>query len=339
MIESIREWRQTAERGYKWLLSRTSEGSFHDSQKWDINWLAKLPWTFAANGNRPLARRILTTVRDYLRDGTIHTPHSVAWTNAVSYALGWLVSGARVCDDFISARLLYSELQRYVCPVTGGLAGTIVGIGDQTTYFDVGIQGALLHAALAVGDLETARRNAHLLRMWFDDQPERLDRLYSRYHPGSGFIRDVPAGEEIALLFSLTEQRQPWANLGFVLQGLSRLSAATGEGHYRELAEEILDLILSKSRDDLLGHSQNHKVGHACLLLYEQTDNDDYLHLTMAIADKVASNILPDGRAWADVTSDTIENQGEYFTVRTTCDSVLWLISICDGLDGLRPIV
>ena len=331
-----REWREAVHRGYAWLSDKFADESFLGSDMCDVNWLAKLPLTFAACGGRARARRMLSRARALLDEGTLHSPHETAWTNAVSYALGWLVTGARSSEDYESARILYGELLRYVCPATGGLAADPV-LHDKRPYFDVAIQGAVLHAAAAVGDLETARRNASFLRKWFDDQPDPSTFLYTYYRADEGYLFEVPDGEETRYRFSMVEARQPWANLGFALQGLLRLSMATGDQSYRRLSRQIVELLLSRASEDLLGHSQNHKVGHACAMLYALTLETKFRDAAIVIASKIAENILSDGRAWADVYADRIEEQTDYFTVRTTCDSVLWLASICDLFESGSP--
>jgi hypothetical protein len=202
----------------------------------------------------------------------------------------------------------------------------------EPLHFDVSIQGALLHAAVAMGDLTAACRAALLMERWFEEQPNRRVGLFMRFHPQLGYLQDVTHTPQIQLMFVPGGRRQPWANLGFVLQGLLRVSAARGEARYQNVARRILEHVLEENGDDVLGHSQNHKVAHAAIVLYRATGKSLFLETALTIARRMANNIHSDGRALADVFFNDVSAQPNYVSVRTTCDSVLWLQCLCDEL-------
>jgi hypothetical protein len=329
----IARWRLAVARGRDWLAQQVEVGPPFGQKNPDLNWYAKLPWSLMVTGRRQAAIRALDAVDRQLDLGTLHEVCQSDWTNAVPYALGWLTTGAIACERYDVARRLYAELNRYVCPTTGGLHSELPQSRSEPLYFDVAIQGALLHSAVAIGDRTTACRAAVLMERWFEEQPNRDAGLFMRFHPQLGYLQEAPHIPRIQLMFVPGGNQQPWANLGFVLQGLLRVSAATGESRYLNAARRILEHVLQKYADDLLGHSQNHKVAHAAIVLYRDTGKPLFLEAAVTIARRMADNIQVDGRAVADIFFDDIRAQPHYTSVRTTCDSILWLQCLCDELE------
>ena len=331
--DEITHWRLAIVRGRDWLAKQLDLAPPFGQQNPDLNWYAKLPWPLMITGRRQSALRALDAVERRLHSGTLHNVCQNEWTNAVPYALGWLVTGAVLCERYDSAYRLYTALNRFVCPTTGGLYSVFPQSRPDHSFFDLGIQGALLHAAVAIGDLTTACRTAALMEQWFEEQPDREAGLFMRFHPQLGYLQDVSYTPQIQWMFVPGGVRQPWANLGFVLQGLLRVSAATGDLRYLATARRILEHILEEYRDDVLGHSQNHKVAHAAVVLYRATGKALFLEAAVTIARRMADNIQADGRALADIFFDDIALQPDYASVRTTCDSILWLQCLCDELE------
>lgn len=326
-------WRSAVARGRDWLAQQVELVSPFGQENPDLNWYAKLPWPLIVTGRRRAAICALNAVDRQLDLGTLHDVRQNDWTNAVPYALGWLTTGAILCERYDSARRLYAELSRFVCPSTGGMHSTLPQAESEPLYFEVAIQGALLHAAVAMGDLQTACRAAVLMEQWFDEQPNRRIGLFMRFHPQRGYLQDVPGTARAQFMFVPGGVQQPWANLGFVLQGLLRVSAATGDSRYSNTALQILEHLLQEYKDDLLGHSQNHKVAHAAVVLYGITGKLLFLETAVTIARRMADNIHADGRALADIFFSDIAAQPQYTSVRTTCDSILWLQCLCDELE------
>jgi hypothetical protein len=329
----IARWRSAVARGRDWLAQQVERAPPFGQKNPDLNWYAKLPWSLLVTGRRQAAICALNAVVRQLDQGTLHNVCQHDWTNAVSYALGWLTTGAIACERYDSARRLYAELNRYVCPTTGGLHSVLQQSRSEPSYFDIAIQGALLHAATAIGDRASACSSANLMVRWFEEQPNRGVGLFMRFHPQLGYLQDVPDTPRIQWMFVPGGTQQPWANLGFVVQGLLRVSAATGDSRYLNAARQMLEYVLQEFADDLLGHSQNHKVAHAAAVLYRDTGQPLFLEAAATIARRVADNIQADGRAVADIFFSDIADQPDYVSVRTTCDSVLWLQCLCDELE------
>jgi len=334
--ESLTTWRAAVERGRQWLAAQVDRSPPFGQPAVDVNWYGKTVWAFTACADRVHALRTLRRVQALLASGTLHKPSQTNWTNAVSYALGWLVTGARMAEAFEAGRVLYAELRKYVCPGTGGLYSALADRSGERAFFDAAIQGAAIHSALAMGDLSAACRTGDLMIRFIHEQPDRRAGIYNYFHPELGYLTDVSSDNIARRLFVPGGSRQLYANLGFVLQGLARLTEATGRPDYAGAGAELLDRLLADCGDDLLSHSQNHKVAHAAFMLWRQTGIERYKDATLQIAPRIAGNILPDGRAFADVSEDSIETQSFFFTVRTTCDSVLWLRQICDEIEAFE---
>ena len=326
-------WRNSVRRACDWLSAQVAEEIPFNMPQADLNWFAKLPWPLAACGYRVAALRAMNRVAS--GQDSLDRTERVDWTNATPYALGWLVVGARLCERYDLARRFYSELGRYRCPETGGIHSLPLKQAGSTACFDAGIQGAMLHAALAMNDLSAARAAGNLMTRWFMDQPSPKEGLLMLFHPRSGYVQEMTEETKLQRQFKPHDSRQPFANLGFTIQGLIRLAEATGDDQYFVSACGILDHLLEVYHVDLLSHSQNHKVGHAAIMAYRHTHEPRYLDAGVTIAHLVSANIQPDGRALADIFFEDIRQQPLYTTVRTTCDSAIWLHEICNELETL----
>ena len=324
-------WRKSACRACDWLSEQVEKTVPFDEPRADVNWFAKLPWALAGCGNRFAALQTLNRVV-LLQDSRSRCERE-DWTNAAPYALGWLVVGAGLCERYDLSRRFYAELGRYRCPDMGGVFSVPLERAGSTEYFDAGIQGAMLHAALATGDLSVARAAGNLMTRWFDDQPSAIDGLLMLFHPRAGYLREITAETKLQRQFVPHGTRQPLANLGFTIQGLIRLAEATGDERFFDSACRVLNHLLDVYCSDLLGHSQNHKVAHAAIMAYRHNREPRFLDAGVTIAQRVSDNIQSDGRALADIFFEDIREQPLYATVRTTCDSALWLHEICDELE------
>jgi hypothetical protein len=297
----------------------------------EIAWCCKAPWALLACGRRALALSVLHRCRIACEAVGERWPARASGTASPAYAAGWLTTAAWIAGTCDLARFFYRLLERHICPHEGGV---LSAPGD--VYFDAALQGAGLHAAVAVGDTTTARKIGGLTVRLIREQPDPVLGFYMLYAPRRGHLRDVSDSNRAERLLVRVEPRQPYANLGFALQGLCRLHEATGEHTYLEAAADALDTLLGGGhRDDLVSHGQNHKVGHAAILLYRHLKRRRHLDAAVAIADCVAKRIGADGRAWADVFYDRIEDQPPLFSVRTTCDSALWLRQMADEVNVL----
>ena len=330
----LEAWRAAAARGQNWLVEEASRTHAFGQPDADFNWFAKVPWCLAGSGRHGDALRLLTRMERGLQDGSLRWPQQTEWTNAAPYALGWMVSGARLCERFRFARWLYQQLQSYVCPSTNAIESAPPEQRARFRYFDISIQGAAMHAALFMGDLNAATCLGDFVNSWLEKQPES-PQLFTHFHPDLGYLTDFTEDNRAQRVFSPEASRQPFANLGFVLQGLIRTSEATGDPRFLSTGRKLLDQLLCVYSDDLLKHSQNHKVGHAAILLFRDTGDEVYLQAGLTIARRVAQSIQSDGRALADVFYHSINEQPAYTSVRTTCDSVLWLQQITDELESM----
>lgn len=334
-VSEVEVWRAAIKRAGNWLAYQSDLLASLTNVNTDFNWLAKIPWCLVLVGRRAEAIRLLNRVEFALDKGQLRWPSDTQWTNAIAYGIGWMVTGARACDRFAIARRFYHELQAYVCPETSALCSVPINKREKQPYFDASIQGAALHASISMGDLHAAQRLAELMCLWIDKQPMPDEVIFTHFHPNLQFLREYSEDTQLSRIFTPRGMRQPFANLGFVMQGLLRTSEATGEQKYQLAARRLMDRLLASYADDLLTHSQNHKVAHAAVKLYRVTNNEEYLQASITIARRVAGNIQPDGRALADIFYQHIADQPDYASIRTTCDSALWLQEICDEIDSL----
>ncbi len=322
-------WDQAVARGRQWLVKQVDRTPAFGAGEVDLNWYCKVPWALVASGDRDASLRALGAAYYRFIHPALRPPRETHWTNAVGYALGWLVAAACACEAGEIARNIYARMLEHTCTKTGALQ-------SHPEWFDASIQGAALHATAAMGDIPAVRRIGDVMTRFVDDQPQPDDAIYTHFHPERGYFmdrsRDGAADTSGRYVFRRGAVNQPLATLGFVMQGLIRVGEVTGDARYTVAAGRLLDRVFANHRDDLLAHSQNHKVGHAAMMLWRHTGREELFDIAIAIAGRVAHNIQPDGRALADVFYDDISRQAPYFTVRTTCDSVLWLAAMRDEL-------
>lgn len=322
-------WRSAASRGLRWLQEFCDDRLCVDPQAYDINWCAKLPWVFAACGDRERAVRVLNVVSDYFIVGQrIVEPSDKQWTNAISYALGWLVSGACEAQEHGHAKQLYESMKRYICEDHGGQLSDADSSSRESQYFDAAIQGALLHASLKIMDTNAVLRAGQLACDLIMNQPRSNEAFFTHYHPENGYLETPNNGQKGRYAFHPSDSPQPYANIGFMMQGLCHLHDATGLCRFLDAAQWLMDWLYEFCEDDLLSHGQNHKVAHAAAMLFRQTGNSRHKSIFIHMTERTAMGIDQDGRALADVWNDSIDKQSLFATVRTTCDSVLWLQAI-----------
>jgi hypothetical protein len=336
----LNNWRKAAQRGGRWLKGQIDLRLGTRDPLTEINWFSKAPWALLACGERARAMSLLRQSARHLESPNIlEQAETLRGTNALPYALGWLISAARRGEDHDVAEALYTLLRTYIDGDTGGVLGRRADRAARQgeIFFDAALQGAGLHAAVAMGDRESAERIGKLLIHQIETQPDRSRGFYMLFSPSRGHLTACENGNISERLLACGAPRQPFANLGFALQGLCRCSEMTGDTSYAVAAAVALDDLLNEGfRQDLLTHGQNHKVAHAAILLYGRLRDLRYLHTALQIASLTAQRIQGDGRAWGDVFFSELSSQTELFSVRTTCDSVLWLHSIADEIDLLN---
>jgi hypothetical protein len=237
-------------------------------------------------------------------------------------------------DEYAVAQLCLDELERFRDPHTGATFSDEASALRGHGIVDLGIQGAPLYAYVAAGDLPKAVAAERFLRRLLDEQSDSTERLYCFYDTRKGPVTDFAENLRVQGCLERGRTAQPHANLGLSISALAKLYEATGNAEFLETAQGFMAFELG-CRDDLVTHAQNHKVGWAAALLWRHTRRDVYHDLAVAIADKVARSLLPDGRAVADIVFERVEEQSLYVTVRSTCDAALWLRMTADELDAV----
>src|SRR5690606_27029852 len=109
LARKINASRHAVHRGKEWLATQIKCATPFGNHDADLNWLAKTPWALSVTDRRTTALRALELARRRI-DNT-EVLQKTDWTNALPYALGWLVAGARSCECFGQARFFYTALQ------------------------------------------------------------------------------------------------------------------------------------------------------------------------------------------------------------------------------------
>jgi hypothetical protein len=128
MILETEAWPRAVERGHHFLAREFDRDPPLSRGNLDVNYFCKLPWAFAVCGDRVRAMRVIGYIEDQCMRGSRldRTEHS-GWTNAVSYALSWLVCGSVVSEALRPARRFYDELEAFRCTRWGAIFFRAVG--------------------------------------------------------------------------------------------------------------------------------------------------------------------------------------------------------------------
>jgi len=275
-------------RATDWILSHQNpDGSLGDAAEGYHFYRA--PWTLALVGETEAANAVCGWFRRNLLtpDGRIDGPFRVV-SDAWAYRDSALIVGAQMLGQYDLSLGLMPELLRWQDPHSGGFANDRMPDGEMGDDQSIPYAAGPGFAALATGDLATARRVAEFLARIYDAQTALPDRFYydwsrARQTPTTQF-RDEDAFWYV--VENQADRNQRWTIGGIAAAFLCRLYLAEGDR-----AAGYLDLARRYQAFSMAATPAQFKFGPVCksgwgsALLYEITGEPEYEAWTYRMGD------------------------------------------------------
>ena len=311
-------------RGTDWLLARLdADGSLGDpAEGWKYY---RALWTFGAVGEVVAANRVAGFIRrnlvvtDAAGRRAIGGPYRRLLTDW-AYRDATHIVGAQLIEAYDLGIGLLPSVLADMDPVSGSVANDHLADGSLSDAGDIPYACGVGFAALACGDIASARRIAGFLRMIYDAQTELPASFYcfwsrSRQRP---ILRDDPDFELRMVVDNAVDRSQRWTIGGISAGFLCRLYLADRERS--EAAAEYLDLARRYQAFSMAATDAQFKYPAVCKsswgssLLWLVTGDEVYRDWTLRMGDWYVETQEPDGywhplveRTEADVIEVTLE--------------------------------
>lgn len=292
--ERIAAYRDARDRGVRWLLARLNpDGSIGDPTTGFSYYRA--PWTFTVVGETEAATAISAWIRRNLvtPDGRIDGPYRVfdEWS---TYRDATLVVGAQAALQYDLSFGVWSGILAVRDPASGIFAtdrlpggGFTAGFGTSDALDVTGGGAGVGFAALAVGDLATARGIAAFLERLWDAQPAPLERQYvawSRTRQAPITEADPDFNAETMLVDNRLDASQYWFWGGICAAFLSRLYLADPRAAYLDLARRYQAFSMSAT-DAQFTYPAVCKSSWGSSLLWQLTGETQYRDWAIRMGD------------------------------------------------------
>jgi hypothetical protein len=246
LAERLASYRAARERGVRWLLGHlNADGSIGDPSTGFSYYRA--PWTFTVVGETEAATAISGWIRANLltADGRIDGRYRV-FDEWATYRDATLVVGAQAAQQYDLSLGLWPGLLAIRDPGSGIWSNDRLpgdGPNGEPRYSDIldvtGGGCGVGFAALAVGDLDAARRVAGLLHRVWAEQPDPEHRQYVAWSaPRQRLVTeaDPEFNAETMLVDNALDAPQYWFWGGIAAAFLCRLHLADPRPAYLDLA-------------------------------------------------------------------------------------------------------
>jgi hypothetical protein len=273
-------------RATTWLLAQqNADGSLGDSR--DGYFFYRAPWTFALVGETEAASAVCGWFRRNLLtpDGRIDGPLRV-FNDAWAYRDSALIVGAQMLGQYDLSYGLMPELLRWQDSASGGFANDRLPSGEMGDDQSIPYAAGPGFAALATGDLATARRVAEFLARIHAAQRELPDRFFYDWSRS----RQAPTTEfdaEDAFWYVVENQvdrNQRWTIGGIAAAFLCRLYLAEPRPEYLDLARRYQAFSMTATPAQFK-YGPVCKSGWGSSLLYEITGEPEYEAWTYRMGD------------------------------------------------------
>lgn len=283
-------------RATDWLLAQQNpDGSLGDPA--DGFFFYRAPWTFALVGETRAASAVCGWFRRNLLtpDGRLDGPFRVV-NDAWAYRDSALIVGAQMLGQYDLSYGLMPELLRWQDPASGAFANDRLPDGSMGDDQSIPYAAGPGFAALATGDLATARRVAALLRRIWDAQTELPDRFFYDWSRS----RQAPTREFDAkdafwyVVENQADRNQRWTIGGIAAGFLCRLYLAEPRAEYLELARRYQAFSMAATPAQFK-YGPVCKSGWGSSLLYEITGEQAYEEWTYRMGDWFVEHQDPAG--------------------------------------------
>ena len=316
-VQRLAAYREARRRGVDWLLGQMNpDGSIGDPSTGFSYYRA--PWTFTVVGETEAAAAICGFIRRHLvtPDGRIDGPYRV-FDEWATYRDATLVVGAHLAMQYDLSLGLWPWLLALRDPASGIFATDRSPGGGTSDVLDATAGGAGCgFAALAVGDLATARGIAGFLERLWDVQPALPDRFHvawSRPRQAILTVADPDFDPSTMLVDNRLDAPQYWFWGGICAAFLCRLWLADPQPGYLELARRYQDFSMAAT-DAQFQYPGACKGSWGSSLLWQLTGDERYEAHTYRMGDWYVDRQEPGGwwhplveRSPGDVIEATLE--------------------------------
>ena len=332
--ERLAAYREARHKGVAWLLPQINrDGSIGDPREGFGYYRA--PWTFTVVGETEAAIATSAWIRRNLvaQDGRIDGPYRV-FDDWATYRDATLIVGASLAMQYDLAHGLWPGLLTVRDPKSGVFLSHRLPGGGMADQIDVTGGGpGTGFAALAVGDLETARGIARFLQRLWDVQPSLPDRFYHVWsHSRQAIITEVDADFDAALMVTdkTLDAPQFWFWGGICAAFLGRLWLADPRAETLALARRYQDFAMSAT-DAQFKYPAACKGSWGASLLYQITGEPQYEDYLYRMGDWYVGLQQADG--WWHSLDDA--NRGEHIEI--TLEFVVHLDTLIGALASRPP--
>ena len=286
----------TRRRATDWLLAQqNADGSLGDPR--DGYFFYRAPWTFALVGETEAGSAVCGWFRRNLLtpDGRIDGPFRV-YNDAWAYRDSALIVGAQMLGQYDLSVGLMPELLRWQDPASGGFANDRLPTGEMGDDQSIPYAAGPGFAALATGDLPTARRVAEFLARIHAAQTELPDRFfYDWSRDRQAPTREFDPKEAFwYVVENQADRNQRWTIGGIAAGFLCRLYLAEPRPEYLDLARRYQAFSMAATPAQFQ-YGPVCKSGWGSSLMYEITGEPEYEAWTYRMGDWFVEHQDPAG--------------------------------------------
>jgi hypothetical protein len=333
-LESFMEARR---RGTAWLLTlQNGDGSLGDPAE-GYKYYRGL-WTFAATGEVRAGHALAGWIRRNLlvpasggAPARIDGPLRV-WRDGWGYRDSAVIIGAQMLHQYDLGLGLLPGLVADLDPVSGSGANDHLEDGSLSDDGDIPYTCGVGFAAIACGDIASARQVAGFLQRIYDAQTDLPDSFYcfwsrSRQAP---IWRSDPDFQQRMVVDNGVDRSQRWTIGGISAGFLVRLFLADPRPEYLELARRYMAFSMAAT-DAQFKYPAVCKSSWGSSLLYQVTGEQQYLDWTLRLGDWYVERQEPAG-FWHPLSEKT---QGD--VIEVTLEFVMHLDTLIGALAS-RPM-
>ena len=337
-LERLEAYREARDKAVAWLLRQLNpDGSISDP-KMGFDYY-RAPWTFTVVGETAAATAMCAWIRRNLvtPDGRIDGPYRV-FDDWVTYRDATLIVGASLAMQYDLSHGLWPRLLALKDPQSGIFPSDRLPGGGMSDAMDVTDGGpGCGFAALAVGDLGTARGIASFLQRLWDVQPSLPNRFYhvwSRSRQAIITEADPEFDAAIMLLDNTLDASQYWFFGGICAAFLCRLWLADPRPEYLELARRYQAFAMD-STDAQFKYGQVCKASWGASLLYQITGERQYEAFAYRMGDWYLGRQEAEG--WWHPNPLVGAPVGPAEVIEVTLEFVMHLDTLIGGLASRPP--
>ncbi|MBD3292364.1 MAG: hypothetical protein GF393_05535 [Armatimonadia bacterium] len=330
--------KQAAIKAVKWLIKQQNDDGSFDPLAEGMAGFHKVPYALSLSGQSGRGTRLCTWIVDYSldEDGDLGATfgRQGPMERYYLYPAAWVIAGAQKLGQFGLSLRAYDFVASLQHPDTGGFlrTGPDAGLDDEQDMLGTAVAGL---SALYMGDERAATAAGDFLVRRFENQPQTGTRMYMVVRRGEEPVRVHGEGldEEYILQVGADREEAPPTGQWYFVPGLvagflARLSEATAERRYLQIAQEYVDFC-EAGADDRYTSPRSGFFGWAASVLYALTGNVNYERIAESVAEAIVERQAPDG-SWLEpcLPCDLVAARTD-----ATAESLLILLETLDNLE------